>query len=369
MVDHDAVAQQSHAEAPEDATTLRNGVIAATAEMYSTDDPAATTIWSYMLGELSAHDVVQTLADPVDQAYTSADFGWRLWEMQQIARQQREAWSAEEWDRIWGPLGDGVPQPEGKREDRLSAEGELWELWGGVLLAGRRTSWRDEAGQNRLVDLCKAFKARPDPPLPAKATKALRNNWIWKSGRLWSELSMLGPSAREHWNDAPRESGGFSVAEVESWLNVNAFAARLSVAEVFDFSNYGIWALREALEEEPGGSNHASKSEKLGVSIREAAVWVSIAGRLMWEKVVRDDDGEPPVTVDAATLPSDLPWSVKSRGQDTRDYTPSRWRFWKARFRVLSERETLSDQAKLAAKDAAELMSEIEREKPLSGHS
>lgn len=77
--------------------------------------------------------------------------------------------------------------------------------------------------QNKLVDLVAAFKARPNPPKPAATAVSLRNDWLYASGQLWSVLAMLGPSARECWNDSPRVGAGLEEVEIQAWENVNAF--------------------------------------------------------------------------------------------------------------------------------------------------
>ncbi|KAJ6465531.1 hypothetical protein C8R47DRAFT_1155003, partial [Mycena vitilis] len=186
---------------------------------------------------------------------------------------------------MWGPEEDldALQAAVTDADDAPTAEGQLWDLYYSILHAAKKTPWRDVAAQQRLVDLAAALKARPNPPHPVRMTIPASRNWVWEGGAyLWSNQIMFGPSARETWNDSPGCGAGWRVPEVRAWTNVNAFVARLSAQGVRDFRLYGMWALREALEDEIaiGGHHPAESVSWMAEALFEgAAVWVRLAGR------------------------------------------------------------------------------------------
>jgi hypothetical protein len=119
--------------------------------------------------------------------------------------------------------------------------------------------------------------------MPANATKALRKDWIWDDGTLWSTLLLLGPASREAWNDCP---GAFKYtdAAIAAWANVNAFVARLAAEGVYGYSSYAIWAMQEALKESPGEERKGRDEMQMdaGAWIAAAAAWINVWGRQMY---------------------------------------------------------------------------------------
>jgi len=239
-LDYDPVYEQRDSEVEDVVATVSDegeqlDAIANIRGWYSTRTDAAFAIKRYMAFEQDAQTTISALAEPIDQAFSTADGGSALWEAERVARHQRAhaedpEYGPGEVERAWG-LPQEFPEPS-KHEP--SMEGLLWQLWFGVVHAARRTSWKDEVAQERLVDLVTQFKSRPDPPLPHNATKALRNDSIWKSGEVWSNLNMFGSAAREDWNMVPGGGAGYSQPEIHAWINVNAFVARLTVAGVIE---------------------------------------------------------------------------------------------------------------------------------------
>ncbi len=112
-------------------------------------------------------------------------------------------------------------------------EGMLWPAWQAVISAADTP---DEDARSRLVELLGAIRSqgtlvRPDG----------QECVVWDM-RAHADLPVFGAQMRETWNSAPARPA-------QSWANLNAFAAQLTAAGI-DFSLYGIWALRDALEED-----------------------------------------------------------------------------------------------------------------------
>lgn len=287
-----------------------------------------TIVDAYLAGELSIEATVAKLADPIDEAYTTANHKRQYYESEMTARHQRQFWSAEEALVNWGPEED-VTEPSPETKELPTTEGQLWELWYSILHAAKRIPWTNTAGQEKLLDLVKALKSRPDPPPPSPMPVALKSDWIWSLGVLWSSLLMLGPSARETWNDGCGCGAGWTLPEQHAWINVNAFVARLTTSETSDFSLYGLWALRDALEDKyDARGQHQTTTVPImrELLLTVAAVWIDVAGRWMYERRItgeHDDVAGP--DLDLSLREKTLPW-YGEEGVST-----SRWRFWKRR--------------------------------------
>ncbi|EZG56859.1 hypothetical protein GNI_100340 [Gregarina niphandrodes] len=199
---------------------------------------AYQSILRYMKADLDLETEVETLAGPVDTSYSSGD-----------------------------------------SPSVSSTEGLLWELWYSVLHTAKRTPWDDQTAAGRLVGLVRALKARPDPALPAHlsedALRALREDWIFASGKLWSQLSLLGASARESWNDGPDCTRPVTLPEVHAWTNVSAFVARLTQEDLTNFSCYARWAAVDLLNPRYADARP---------HVAAMAVWVIIAGEKLWQQ-------------------------------------------------------------------------------------
>jgi hypothetical protein len=214
---------------------------------------------------------------------------------------------------------------------------------------------------------------------------ALKREWIWETGVLWSGLVLLGASARETWNDACGCGAGWTGPEVRAWTNVNAFVARLTATETWNFALYGTWALRD-LEEDREESKKvkrlversihktASAVVILSCEVQVAAVWVEIAGRQVYEfHLNRSDDSDGDhknaddeadvneYEVDASLRGHQLPWA---RTNATDSKTQSlKWRFWQRRFEQEANNERLADNVREQCRRAAEKMHALGSEK------
>lgn len=326
------------------------------------DGNSYKTIQAYLSGELDLSAAVPRIADPIDERYSTADGARAIHEAERAAEHQRQYHDAVKAEELWGvPLRPDELPPLADADNEefyTSTEGLLWDFWYGVLHAARRIPWRDgEADHLRLVALVRALKDRPDPPPPKPMTKALRNNWIWASESFWSTLMLLGPSARESWNDFPGCGAGYELPEIHAWTNVNAFIAHLTDLEVADFLLYSVWAMREGLETEPTDDDRSHHRPATAITqqnalVPPAAVWILVLGKKLYDLTAADET---------------LEWGNASGGgplwrehSDAPTLTRERWRFWKERLGILRNRETLSQETREIAAEAFRKMEEIE---------
>lgn len=295
------------------------------------DENHIKTIASYISGAVSLSNAVHQLAAPVEEAYTTADYGRAFWQAELVGRNQRTFFiNAEEAVEQWGePVALTEPNPETRQP---STEGHLWDLYYAILMGARKIPWSKTEQQGRLVDLVRGLKARPDPQRPDDPTDSLRNDWIFASGKLWSNLTMLGPSARESWNDMPGCGAGYALPEIHGWQNVNAFVATLSAEKVSDLWLYGIWALRDGLEEI---NVEKTRAEELHTRVSTAAVWILTVGKAMYERCQAGGQAE---SVPVHTKPSQQPWYC------TESWTLARWNFWRQRLESASTLDSLNEE-------------------------
>lgn len=111
-------------------------------------------------------------------------------------------------------------------------------------------------------------------------------------------------------------------AEGNGFVNLNAFAARLTAAHVFDLSLYGIWTLREALEEQEPDGAFAQTSSK---AIASASMWFLYAGKTMRELSRKGEAFEGRVAIPGKTV-ADKDW---------KGFNEERWALWAERFKKL----------------------------------
>jgi hypothetical protein len=311
---------------------------------------------AYLAGDSSLEATAETAAAPIDESYTSADDGAILWDMEMQARACRPLCTPDEVLEFWGePVAMCEPDPAAGYN--VSTEGGLWSLWLGLDHASKKTPWNgDDSGRMlKLVQLVQALKLRPNPPLPEAATPALRNNWVWKSGNLWSDLTMLGPSMRESWNDAPGGTMGFTEVEVKAWERENAFVAHLTATGTACYLSYGLWAMRDALE---GGIARIRQlrwtpemKEKLfEVTLGVIVVWLSIAGKQIY-KAGTETTVESEALVDSGAM---------STERTSTEVSDTRWSFWKKRLAQFACDEKISALSRSHAVRAGEEMQRLE---------
>ncbi|KAI0099087.1 hypothetical protein GGR51DRAFT_536686 [Nemania sp. FL0031] len=310
------------------------------------------TINTYIVGDADASTVAAKLAQPIEESYSTADHGVALYNEEMVARNQRPHWGPEEALERWGPRQD-VPKPSSEVASLPGTESQLWDLWYAVLHIAKRIPWTNDAQQNKLLDLVRALKARPDPPPPSSVTVPLKRNWIWESGKLWSNLSTLGPSVRESWNEACGYGSGWTDEEQQAWANLNAFVARLTASETADFDIYAVWALSGALENDIQHTSlhhDASDPTQLSLLLTVASVWIQIAGKYLFEHHPSEDEfGQSDSEVDLATRGT-FPWTQSTNEPSL---CSARWRFWSGRFAQEARNDELSESVReLTAKSA-----------------
>ncbi|KAH7324520.1 hypothetical protein B0I35DRAFT_424371 [Stachybotrys elegans] len=307
---------------------------------------------AYLTEQISIAEAVVRITEPLEASWTTANFGTSYYHEEMIARTQRGYWTEEEALERWGPEEE-FPKPT-PINDEILAESQLWSLWYNILHAAKKLPWTDSTQQEKLVALVKAIKSRPDPLPPNPMTIPLKRNWIWSEGKLWSNLLMLGPSARECWNDDCGCGAGWTVPEQHAWTNVNAFVARLvSSGTAVTFDRYGRWAVEEALEVRPPKATSRTVDEVTWRTLRltVAVIWIEVAGRYMFSQ---REKGEPGPDIDLNTRGKQVPWY----GVD--NTTSAQWRFWRRRFEQEAADEMLSLEVHRRAKMAATLIAAFE---------
>ncbi|KAK1145129.1 hypothetical protein N8T08_004562 [Aspergillus melleus] len=167
---------------------------------------------------------------------------------------------------------------------------------------------QDHPYQDRLVDVIEALTK-----LPSTEVK------IWgETSRMWADLPLLGPQMRDHWNPPEyNEKKADSWPEkARKWVSLNAFAARLLNLESVTWDNFGLWTMRDILENEISGP-------ELENGIETVAVWIKYAGKLIYEASKAIEQPE-----ERMFQPGPL-YSGPSK------YCPERWVFWKDRLGII----------------------------------
>lgn len=324
--------------------------------------PAYGIVKRYIAGEISVDEAASLLGDPIDRAYSTADGGRALRDAVEVAIHQREFYDdPEKAIEDWGPEDNAEEfEVDPELEDLPATEGQLWNLYYAILHSSKMIPWDDDASHQKLVDLVRKLKARPDPPPPPIMIKALKRDWIWMSGTLWSHLSLFGASARECWNDCPGCGAGWYPPEARAWQRINSFIARITVQEVHNFDLYGIWAIINAVEDtfrKADDARHTSEAEQVEILLATGYTWLLIAGKRLHEQMV--DTDFRPKKLDANKRRDRLRWT-----EDKRDViTPCRWKWWQERFAREAERESNSERGRDLAQKCLALMKEIEGEK------
>lgn len=304
---------------------------------------AVRIVEAYMDSTTSLQDAVRQIAEPIEWAYTTANGGRLFVSQERAARYQRKFHLPEKALEMWGPQ-ESIEEFQARitgADDAPSLEGELWDLYYTILHASKKIPWGDTGAQQKLVDLLAAIKARPNPQRPANMTIALKRYWVYFYGELWSDLAMLGAANTESWNDFPGCGAGWEAPEVNAWVNVNAFVARLTVQEVRNVGIYGSWALHDALEKEieaEDGQNCPlpTKVYKAEALFKVAAVWIHLAGQYMYDRLVPESEGQ--------------------EDPDERFWTRSQWDKWQRRFEEEAQEAQYSNDVTRTAKECAAIM-------------
>jgi hypothetical protein len=276
---------------------------------FSADTPI---INRYLEGKLTVAGTVDLIAKPIDEAYSTADFGRQYFEQERCAKGQRQFHSPEKALELWGPE-ENYPEPQEEWDPSKSTEQQLWDLWFSILHAAKRIPFADEAQHEKLVDLVQAFKARPNPPPPEPITIPLKRSWIWESDTLWADLAVLGIAVSETFNDVCGCGAGWLWPEQRACENLFAFMARLTASGI-DLSRIGI-SCTAALERTPTPGPRSFPeppiTEILGYEVTCAALWTIIAGKEVYSRYPDTRDERDIQVVDRiiGLRDNELPWN------------------------------------------------------------
>ena len=130
------------------------------------------------------------------------------------------------------------------------------------------------------------------------------------------------------------------------WVNLNAFAARLTTSQTADFSLYAIWTMRDALET-PAAQ---TEDRTLDGHVQAACAWVEHAGEFLYQ--CQESWEKDPLKGDPAK--GGPLWEGKS------GFCRERWSLWRERMGELSKEKDLQVETREAAKGAAERMGQLE---------
>ncbi|KAM0296048.1 hypothetical protein ACHAPM_010557 [Fusarium culmorum] len=314
----------------------------------------------YLGGSLTLAETVDTIAKPIDVSYSSADFGQKYHEEEMCARTQRGFYSPEKALELWGPEED-YPEPQEEWDPSKSTESQLWKLWLSILHAAKRIPFTDETHQEKLVDLVKAFKARSNPPPPEPMTIPLKRSWIWESGVLWTDLTVLGISVSETFNDVCGCGAGWLWPEQRACENLHAFLARLT-SNGINLSRIGVSCVN-ALEQTPSPGYRPFPtppiSEVLSYDVTCAALWTIIAGKEVYSVYpdTRDERDIQVVDKIIGLRDNKLPWKRSlNKYKGRARWETARKEFARRQFEEESRNEELSVQVRELAAKAAQAM-------------
>ena len=322
-----------------------------------------TVLDAYLADRISLSQAVDSLADPIDEAYSTGDHGMGAWNAERIARSQRKLYPPEEALRRYGPQED-IPHP-GEEAAALQTTGNLiWDMWLGLAQAGRRIPWTDAAQQDKLLRFVQALRARPDPPLPEGVTAAMRSEWTWQSGKLWSELHMLSMTMAEVCNETPGCASGWTPLERRVWHNLNAFMARLTVSGACEMDGLGaVYTFICALESRgPDLACPLPMPEAMAHYITELSIWISVAGRIVYGRRLCEESPELDKGLRGEDIPLDTRWRGELPWGDKIFVTDTRWTYWHRILAHLSHQEELDDETRAMAERTANTMISIQSE-------
>ncbi|KAH7183597.1 uncharacterized protein B0J16DRAFT_345995 [Fusarium flagelliforme] len=315
----------------------------------------------YMRGESSVAETVDILAKPIDQAYSTADFGRQYFEQERVARIQRQYHSPEKALEEWG-TEEEYPEPTEEWDAKKSTEQLLWDLWYYILHEAKKIPFTDEAQHGRLVDLVQGFKDHPNPPPPVPMTIPLKRSWIWESDTIWTDLAVLGISVSEVFNDTCGCGAGWLWPEQRANENLVYFMARLTANGTANLYSKGLCCVGMLERTPSAGPRHFPKPpivEVLSHDVTNVALWTIVAGKEVFFKYADTRDERDIQAVDRiiGLRDDDLPWNRSRRKFKGRArWETARKEFTRRRFEEESKNEELSPEVRDLAARAAEAM-------------
>lgn len=265
--------------------------------------------------------------------------------------------------------------------DTPGLESFLWSFWGVLMQLATR---EQPELQDRIIDVLSELKKHGNT-----GCEGMR---VWGRAMDWKELPIFGADARETMNgpDAylpgqtkilPRDtplayqilSGGkpedpndvYSQAYAatrSAWLNTVRYLMKVWASNVYDFEIYGIWFMREGLEDfdlsDPETATDVSQLPP-ALALEAASVCVQVAGKKMYRStLIAGPNGDP--DWDPAR---GQPGKGGKRWTGVDGYHPDRWKLWKKVFQEYASaagKEGIWPNAVEAAKTAIAAMNRIE---------
>jgi hypothetical protein len=228
-----------------------------------------------------------------------------------------------------------------------SVKGSCSTLWGIILDLAAQIPHK-HCYQDLLVDLLQEIKS----------FSGVLDKWTGQSGtingsRLWDQLPMLGPEMHHAWCIGPYEGqgNGEPYGSKYHWTrgefaNLNAFAARLNARGVRDMDREAIRMFRATLET-------PASARVINDLLPSAVVYIRYAGRQIYcSKRWKLAEGDRGMSVF---------WAGELY-QGLEGFCKRRWSFWKDRLGKVSQRGDLEECTRDLAKEAVELMKDIEEE-------
>lgn len=216
--------------------------------------------------------------------------------------------------------------------DNLVPQGDVdnfvWDTWNNVLQIAQQIPHND-AGQDKLVRVLRELTLLPDGG---------KGNW--------RQLPQLGWVLRDWFNFRPtREHVNSDDAEevLRSWVNVNAFWAKLGGTGVHSTTDFALWTLRQVLEEDSG---EASELKLVENGLLTAAQYVEHESHILYQQLAL---GWKPRQEEAQMFKGGSLFGGEP------GLSNERWEFWISKFRELAEKTSAED-ARSAALRAANLL-------------
>ncbi|KAJ0337586.1 hypothetical protein COL154_013115 [Colletotrichum chrysophilum] len=234
-----------------------------------------------------------------------------------------------------------------------SAGGFLWWFWDLVHDLSRQLPY-DSEEQDRLAAVIRSLTDLP----PRNVSLGEE----WGSGdastvELWTNLPMFGNTFREKLDDDDSAASSEDLKKSRR-VNLDAYAARVAGLCHLPFEVYAIWALVNALEDTHFNKSGPALENQVARKARDhklmsAAVWMIHAGHLLYG---RDEQ------ISGATIGP--MWKQRRMLNGTDGLSPERWQFWKARFAVLRDADSLDAQSCRVAGGAYTMMEKLENDFP-----
>jgi hypothetical protein len=218
-------------------------------------------------------------------------------------------------------------EKEGEEEVEEKVEAFIWDTWNNFFQTAQQIPY-DHLAHDKLARVLRELALLPE------------------GGKTrWQTLPQFSWVAREWFNFAPSEKHVKSenTREVlESWVNLNAFLAKLGGSGIYPTADFAIWMLRQALEDE----DKTEVPKLADCHVLAAAQYVEYEGHILLQQLSL---GWKPLEKEAQMF----------RGGPLFDGEPGltneRWIFWISRFEELANK-TSTEAAKSAALRAAKLL-------------